>query len=99
MGGHCAAVVKLVEWGATLDMLDEDGFPPIDYAITDKRDDIVNALIDAGADVNKRAKNLKTPLHCASLEGTPACVSALLRAGLTWPPRMIRACVLYIAQR
>ena len=50
-------------------------------ASTRGRVDVVESLIEAGADINKATKNGTTALIVASMEGHAATVKVLLQAG------------------
>lgn len=51
------------------------------YCVRSGCKNIVNALIDKGADVNAKGKNEKTPLHWAAENGYLGIVKALIKAG------------------
>lgn len=66
-GGHSAAVKKLIEWRAKLDMQDEDGCSALHVGLQKGgRDEIINTLIEAGANVNVKNDNCEAPLHIAT---------------------------------
>ncbi len=57
-------------------------FTPLQAAIFGGFADIVQVLLDAGADVNKEVKNT-TPLKLATEQGKPKIIQMLLEAGAT----------------
>ena len=58
-----------------------DGGTLLGYAVEHCHVDIVNVLLDSGADVDGCQKHTMTPLMCASACRRSDCVEALLRAG------------------
>jgi ankyrin repeat protein len=54
---------------------------PLHHAASSNRLQIVQLLLDRGADVNAKDHNGRTPLHVASLEGEMQVVHALLDRG------------------
>src|SRR5262249_32673430 len=77
-------VEELLELGADPNFEALDGFPPVVGVILSERDDrhdLVELLLEAGADVGRRGINDWTPLHAAAAQDDPELVRALLRAG------------------
>ncbi len=56
MHGHVEIVKKLLEAGAKIDDVDNEGFTALMYAIMANHTDVADALVDAGADVNIKCK-------------------------------------------
>ena len=80
---YVEAVVALIVEGAFLEARDRAGRTPLHWAAMKKNMETVNALIDAGADLNAR-DNYRgyTPLHWAAIGSkNDEVVSALLMAG------------------
>jgi len=72
----------LIEFGADIKELNEDGLSTLDIAIKFKRLDIVKLSIDSGIDVNiSTRKSGITPLMLASCFSDTAIVSFLLENG------------------
>ena len=59
----------------------ESDFPPLHWAASDSDLEEIEALLDAGADVEERDKLGSTPLHWAVGNENPAVTKALLDAG------------------
>ena len=57
------------------------GNTALHVAVRDQHANVVQVLIDAGADVNRRDSNGQTPLHIASREGALNVVKLLVGAG------------------
>eukprot|EP00698_Gefionella_okellyi_P026280 TRINITY_DN9949_c0_g1_i1.p1 TRINITY_DN9949_c0_g1~~TRINITY_DN9949_c0_g1_i1.p1 ORF type:complete len:588 (-),score=125.34 TRINITY_DN9949_c0_g1_i1:6-1736(-) len=68
----------LKEFNAPLDVPNTDGLTPLMAAASVGRDDIVSALLDAGADMNLRNERCGTALCVAVMSGQVRCVKALL---------------------
>jgi len=84
---HCAIfynfsdyIPLLVQTGADLKAKFED-YTPLQYAIRNKKEAAVLALIEAGADVNLPNSKGWTPLHDAAKADSPSIVLALIEAG------------------
>jgi ankyrin repeat protein len=58
----------------------DTGFTPLYSASQNGHLNVVDALLRAGADVNKAKNDGATPLFAACLKGHRACVEALVRA-------------------
>ena len=75
-------VQKLIEYGADIDAVDEDGWTPLGWASrgrTFEDGSVIRLLLERGADVNSRADDDGfTPLHRASAYGAPLEVLRLL---------------------
>ena len=82
--GPLALVRTLVELGADLNQGEETGFPSIIAALATDREDryeIVELLLDAGADVQQRGVNDYTPLHYAATRNDLKGMRLLLARG------------------
>jgi len=78
------AVEELLALGADPNFEALDGFPALVGVILSERDDkhdLVERLLEAGADLERRGLNDWTPLHAAAAQDDPELVRALLRAG------------------
>lgn len=64
----------------------EQGQTPLHFAVGRDRSDILDLLIELGADVNVRDANEETPLGFALLRGNRAAVDRLRAAGATHTP-------------
>ena len=68
--------------GGDIDATDGNGRSFLHYAVYDNRIDLVNVLIDAGADLNIKEDEFgRTPLHAAAGFGYTDIVRALIDAG------------------
>jgi len=77
-------IKDLVEMGADLNYGDHAGFPSLIAALSSDRPDkyeVVEFLIEAGADVEQRGINDYTPLHYAAARNDPAAIELLVLAG------------------
>mmetsp|Transcript_1582 Transcript_1582/g.3792 ORF Transcript_1582/g.3792 Transcript_1582/m.3792 type:complete len:189 (-) Transcript_1582:133-699(-) len=78
--GNMEAVRRLLDQGAFVDELDEDGWTPLRWAVQYGQCEVVQALVDAGADVEARTGG-KTALHRAAYMGRQDVCEVLLKAG------------------
>ena len=65
---------------ATVERGGQDGWTPLHVAVAEGRADLVDVLLDAGADIEARTEHDRTPLHVA-LEHAPQLVDTLLARG------------------
>lgn len=72
---------ELIENGARVDAVDEDGRTALMVAVAKNNADCVKALLEARADVNAKNKKGGTALMLAVDEGHTDCVKTLLEAG------------------
>ena len=72
---------ELIENGAHVDAVDEDGRTALTVAVAKNNADCVKALLVVGADVNAENKNGWTALMLATGLGYTDCARALLKAG------------------
>ena len=72
---------ELIENGARVDAVDEDGRTALMVAVVKNNADCVKALLVVGADVNAKNKNGWTALMLATGLGYTDCVKTLLEAG------------------
>jgi ankyrin repeat protein len=76
--GHYKVAKFLLDNGSTI----EDGAELLCRAASSDFPDGISLLLERGVNVNaKEAKDGKTSLHCASIEGSNKCVKVLLDAG------------------
>lgn len=57
----------------------EHGFPPLHVATLTEKPEIIDLLLEQGADINARDKFQSTPLHIAANEGLLATTAHLLK--------------------
>ena len=62
-----------------VDELDQDGWTALHLAASLGRDDLVEMLLDAGANVNSTTPQKSTPLHLAASRGHKRAVEVLIR--------------------
>jgi uncharacterized protein len=77
-------IERLIAAGSNPNFVADDGFPSLIAALSTSRKDkleIVQLLIDSGADLGMRGLNDWTPLHYAASTGDTAAVRLLLAAG------------------
>lgn len=81
--GRSVEIAALAARGEDLDRHDSgpNGWTPLLHAVHKNQLESVRALIDAGADVNRRAINGLTPLALAAGQGEAGIVDELLAAG------------------
>jgi ankyrin repeat protein len=65
---------------ATVERDGQDGWTPLHVAVAEGRADLVDVLLEAGADLEARTEHDRTPLHVA-LERAPQLVDLLLARG------------------
>jgi ankyrin repeat protein len=66
--------------GRTVERAGQGGWTPLHLAVADGQADVVELLVEAGADLGARTEHHRTPLHVA-LEFCPAMAPLLLRLG------------------
>lgn len=81
---HIIADIEQLKW--RVDVVDLDGMTPLHFAC--ERDDadmlpIIRSLLIAGADVNAKARDGTSPLHCAAEYGATEVLRILTEAGAT----------------
>lgn len=81
-------VSMLLKFGADLETQDEYGYTPLHHAVAhcqpgdlDKRLELMELLLEAGCQVNKRTNSNVTPLHIAARFGAYECMKLLLKYG------------------
>ncbi|GAB5537399.1 MAG: hypothetical protein Rubg2KO_36480 [Rubricoccaceae bacterium] len=79
-------IQRLIELGADVNYIANDGFPAIvnaihHYSRAAERRHVVRVLIDAGADLERVGINGYRPIHCAAMTEDPQLVWMLLDAG------------------
>ena len=76
-------IVRLLDAGADPDRDENDGFPPLIAAFDrdDNQAEVIELLLQRGADVHQRGFNDYTPLHLAAARGDLGLVELLLRHG------------------
>ena len=80
--GHTDAVRYLVSLPEVdLNHQDTKNYTPLHYAVQEKHADVVQVLIDAGADIETKNVDGRSPLHVASISGELTTVTKLVKAG------------------
>jgi len=79
--GDVDQIMTMLDSGAMVDFIDQDGETSLMKASASDRSDIVFVLLKAGADVNFRDKHGRTALMAACDQGHEFIVSALLEGG------------------
>ena len=80
--GNIEIAKALLDNGAKLNVLDEDGLTPLHYAIKYNKPEMVDYLLSRGAFVNIKDNNLnQNELHKAAITGNSEICKALLEAG------------------
>ncbi|XP_034049550.1 ankyrin repeat and SOCS box protein 3 isoform X2 [Thalassophryne amazonica] len=78
--GH-SEIVRMLANVCNLEARDDHKITPLFLAAQYDRQDCLEILVNAGADVNSQAEDLATPLLIASQEGHEGCVNFLLDHG------------------
>jgi ankyrin repeat protein len=79
--GKSEAVLKLIEWGANVDLKDASGWTALDWAIDNGYIDIVQILITNNADVNSKDPNNMHSLDWACIKGHKEIAELLISNG------------------
>lgn len=77
-------IQKLLEAGANPNYEDNDGFPSIIAALSSEREerqDMIDLLLQYGADINRQGLNDWTPLHWAAADNDIRLIGYLLDKG------------------
>ena len=83
--GHEESVRALIEKGASLEVVDEEGRTALFYAAEEDQLEVVKALLAAGSSLNARDKQGQTALHYTmKYEGEPSSRSCWARC--PWAP-------------
>ena len=77
---HLDSIRLLLESGADVHAINDDGLTVLNFAAQEGRVDVVNLLLDSGASVNGQANGVSA-LHCAAFGGHEAVVVILLSRG------------------
>lgn len=83
--GHIELVKFLLESGADLNMVDDDGWTPLHYASRHGNFEIIELLLDLGADINIKNEKGYTALHYAIINEDIEIVDLLLKRGTIVP--------------
>ena len=78
--GHEAVVRVLLEGGADVNKITDDGYTPLHIASSKGHEAVVRVLLEGGADISKAANNGCTPRSVAKV---PEIISMLDRAAET----------------
>ena len=65
LAGNIKLVSRLIDMGANINEMDNEGKAPLHYAIMGNHNNIADHLINKNADINLMSKNGITPLHIA----------------------------------
>ena len=80
--GHTDTVRYLVSLPEVdLDHQDSNNCTALHFAVQEEHPDVVQVLIDAGADIETKNDEGRSPLHVASISGEPTIVTKLVKAG------------------
>ncbi len=79
--GNKRAVEQLLSAGESASKQDQTGTPAIVLAVRSKRPDIVNLLLENGADPNAVDAQGRTPVMYAAIEDVPSSISTLVEYG------------------
>jgi len=74
-------IVRLIKDGANPNITDEYGVTPLIMAAEQEQEELVQELIDAGADVNQITSDHSTALQRAAISGNAQIVQMLIDAG------------------
>ena len=80
--GRCRRRQALLAKKVDVNAPDADTSTPLDWAVQSNNLEIVNLLIDAGANVNAETRYKITPLSLACTNGNAAIIERLLKAGV-----------------
>merc|ERR1719319_1927137 len=76
MWGQVGEVKSLIDHGADVSAVDEDGMTPLHLAAIEGKPRIVRTLLNLGADPNAQTPYFETPLHMAARRGWLGTVKA-----------------------
>lgn len=79
--GNVDVVRILIENGADINIICDNGWSPIHFCVLWEMFDIAKILIENGANINATDKSGRTPLHHASLHPYPKQIRALIELG------------------
>ena len=77
--GDPKAVTALIEWGAEVNQLDEQGWTPLNFAAGKGDLALVKILVENGADIFKTGRDLRTPYDIALAAGQVEVVKYLMK--------------------
>jgi ankyrin repeat protein len=79
--GDSAAALELLRDGSAADSIGNDGTTALHWAVLHDADELVGALLDAGADPGIANRYGITPLYLAAQNGSAAAIERLLQTG------------------
>ena len=80
-GGHTEVVRLLIQHGAEVDKVDDEGKTALMFAAEKGYKDVVEHLVEAGAGINNACEKGLTALHLASERGNISIVEHLVEVG------------------
>ncbi len=86
-GGQAAAMSVLLEHGAAVGDLDNDGDTPLHVAAAEGHGEVVGFLLGRGADIEATGRDRWTPLDAAARKGKVPAMQVLLDRGASLGPR------------
>lgn len=81
LAGDLARMAFLIEKGADVNKLDQQGYAALHIAARHRRAELISALLAYKADINVRDRDGFTPLHHAVLRNHPESIKALASRG------------------
>jgi len=90
--GDMGTVNRIIQEGGDLDILDtgQDKYTAIHYAAWDGQNEVLKALIDAGANPDILGTDSRTPIHLAAANGRAEAVKLLIDAGVDINRRVLQ---------
>lgn len=90
--GDMDTVNRIIQEGGDLDILDsgQDKYTAIHFAAWDGQNEVLKALIDAGANPDILGTDSRTPIHLAAANGRTEAVKLLIEAGVDINRRVLQ---------
>lgn len=90
--GDMDTVNRIIQEGGDLDILDtgQDKYTAIHFAAWDGQNEVLKALIDAGANPDILGTDSRTPIHLAAANGRAEAVKLLIDAGVDINRRVLQ---------
>lgn len=80
-GGDVSATGSAIEAGADVDLVDDNGWTPLIFAVMMQKSDLVTVLLEGNADPDSVTEDGLTPLLAAITNGDVGLVELLIEAG------------------